>query len=246
MQKTPEETNILLVDDEPDFRKALEFSFKRAGYKTFLAGSGNEAFDFICANKNIDVVVSDIRMANGDGVQLLERLRERFSETPVVLLITGFSELTTEEAYEKGAEALFAKPIDQDGLKETIKRLLTPPEMRWGERTDLSATQLKVSIQFGGPSGVDGQIVSIGRGGMFVGIDHPPYPNVNEKVSFQFELADHQSIEGDGVVKWARTGATTHLPAGCGIEFSYLPEEQRKQVMQYIEANRPKAFIPIK
>jgi signal transduction histidine kinase len=104
--------SVLIVDDEEEIREQLRIRFELEGCKVFDAGSGNEAYEVWKVN-NPDVVITDIRMSNGTGEELLERLnREGANERSVMICMSGFSDLQSHTAYEFGADALFQKPFD--------------------------------------------------------------------------------------------------------------------------------------
>jgi len=108
--------SVLIVDDEEEIREQLRIRFELEGCIVFDAGSGNEAYDVWKAKKP-DVVITDIRMSNGTGEELLERLnKESESERSVVICMSGFSDLQSHSAYEYGADALFQKPFDLRAL----------------------------------------------------------------------------------------------------------------------------------
>src|ERR1700677_4572551 len=102
---------LLIVDDEPDLRDILCYSFQRKGYKTVQAENGSVAIDIVRSQK-IDLVLSDIRMPGGDGMELLEEIKRHNSDLPTILFLTGFADVKLEEAYDKGCEAIFSKPFD--------------------------------------------------------------------------------------------------------------------------------------
>lgn len=104
--------HVLIVDDESDLRQALAFDFRRRGCQVFEASSGRTAIEVVRLHR-IDVVLSDVRMPNGSGVDLLKEIREIDPDLPIVLLATGFADLTEAEALELGAYALLEKPIDR-------------------------------------------------------------------------------------------------------------------------------------
>ncbi len=66
---------ILLVDDEPSFLEMLSMQLGFSGFDIMLTGSGEEAFEKL-KEGGIDVVLSDIRMPNGDGLELLDKVKE--------------------------------------------------------------------------------------------------------------------------------------------------------------------------
>src|SRR5258708_2581984 len=121
----PKDHTLLIVDDEVDLREVLTYSLQRVGFKVLEAANGKEAFDIIKKQK-IDLVVSDIQMPGGNGIELLDNIRANHHELPVLLFLTGFADISVEEAYNKGAEALFSKPFDFRIVLRTILQALEP------------------------------------------------------------------------------------------------------------------------
>lgn len=113
---TPFGFSVLIVDDEDEIREQLRIRFELEGCIVFDAASGNEAFEVWKQHKP-DVLITDIRMANGSGEELLERLnRESAGDRSVMICMSGFSDLQTHTAYDYGADALFQKPFDLRAL----------------------------------------------------------------------------------------------------------------------------------
>src|SRR5688572_3758155 len=99
------------------------FDFKRKGFKTLAAGNGVEALALLESNA-VDLVISDIQMPGGNGVELLKQVRVRNAAIPVLLFITGFSDLTLEEAYALGADATLCKPFSRKELMDRVMRAI--------------------------------------------------------------------------------------------------------------------------
>jgi CheY-like chemotaxis protein len=246
-KKLPADTRILVVDDETDFRDALAFSFKRKGYQVICASNGNEAYELI-QKGSIDVVISDIRMPGGDGIELLERTRSGNYAVPIVLLVTGYAEISTEDALEKGAEALFGKPFDRKVLEDTVQRLLTPPETRWAIPPDQVDSALKIELRFQNLSeAIGARVINLGRGGMFVMLPSTEFPAVGDLAAFEIAFGPDPScgrLKGSGVVRWIRVQGTSLLPTGCGIEFTYLSEADIKRVQEFVHSTEPTPYVP--
>src|SRR5689334_7791747 len=100
---------ILIADDEPDLRELLSMRFRKKGLKVLEAESGAQALQIV-QNNQVDVVVSDIRMPNGDGFYLLDELKKLNPNMPFVFF-TGFSEIKEVEAYDRGAEGFLMKAL---------------------------------------------------------------------------------------------------------------------------------------
>ena len=121
---------ILIVDDEEMLREVIADSFKRMGCKVFEADGANSACEII-AHGQIDVVISDVRMPNGDGIQLLQWIAKLKGIHPLVIMISGFSDLTEVKAKEMGAVGLFHKPFH-------IKELIEEIKLHWKDRARAS------------------------------------------------------------------------------------------------------------
>ena len=125
----PTALRILFVDDEPDLLESLSLYFSSAGRVVETASSGNEALK-LCEKNEYDVVITDIRMANGDGLFLLESLKQRNQLSPIVVMMSGFSEVTKDEAVRKGAYDLIPKPLDFRNLTGYLDQFASQIEAR--------------------------------------------------------------------------------------------------------------------
>ncbi len=76
---------VLVVDDEPHMRRVLEIMLNQAGYKVFVAGNGREALKVI-RESPVDLVITDLRMPEMDGIELLGCMRKDGLPTPVIVL----------------------------------------------------------------------------------------------------------------------------------------------------------------
>ena len=125
----PTALRTLFVDDEPDLLESLSLYFSSAGRVVETASSGNEALK-LCEKNEYDVVITDIRMANGDGLFLLESLKQRNQLSPIVVMMSGFSEVTKDEAVRKGAYDLIPKPLDFRKLTGYLDQFASQIEAR--------------------------------------------------------------------------------------------------------------------
>lgn len=112
---------ILVADDEQGIRQLLTLVFSRAGYDVRTAENGAQALAMLQAQP-AELLISDIRMPDMDGIELLRRVREDAPHTRVVMM-TAFASLeTAREAFKLGAEDFVQKPFDVEELKEIVKR----------------------------------------------------------------------------------------------------------------------------
>jgi len=114
---------ILVVDDEKDICKALEFLLKSEGYVVALAHSGEEAVAKI-QKEHFDVVLTDLKMGKLDGVAVLEKTKELSSDTAVVVMTAYASVESAVETMKKGASDYIQKPFLNEDVKITIRRVL--------------------------------------------------------------------------------------------------------------------------
>lgn len=115
--------SILVVDDEEYLREAVAFDLRRNGLNVFTAASGSLALTVVEAHK-IDLIVSDIRMADGDGISFLEKIRSCGIKTPLIF-VTGYTERTEEECLSMGALKVIWKPFDRKALLGEVIEALT-------------------------------------------------------------------------------------------------------------------------
>src|SRR5438034_8755 len=115
--------NLLIVDDELGMRQFLTHLLQREGHQTQVAQSGREAMK-ILREQPVDLIVSDVRMPDMGGIELLRSARELRPDVEVVLM-TAFANVdTAREAFLLGAYDFVQKPFDNDLLKETVARAL--------------------------------------------------------------------------------------------------------------------------
>lgn len=120
---------ILIVDDESSIRKILETAFKKAGFSTVTAASGEEALE-ILENDKMQVMFLDLKLPGIDGIELCRRIKKN-NPIACVFAMTGYSSLfDLAECRDAGFEDYFIKPID---LKVFIKTAETAFEKlsRW-------------------------------------------------------------------------------------------------------------------
>lgn len=113
--------SLLLVDDEPHILAALRRLFRREGYQVMSARSGKEALELMALHP-VQVIVSDQRMPEMSGVELLSRVKTLYPDT-VRIILSGYSDISTvTEAINRGAIfKYFTKPWDDQELKREIR-----------------------------------------------------------------------------------------------------------------------------
>ncbi len=112
---------LLIVDDESDFRESACRYFARMGFRVDQAEDGEEALN-VSTNKQFDVVVLDIHMPGMTGIQVLEQLMKRDPAPKVVMLTGGGTIENAVESIKKGAYDFLTKPAKLEDLARMIRR----------------------------------------------------------------------------------------------------------------------------
>jgi two-component system response regulator AtoC len=114
---------ILVVDDDERLRHTLSLLLRTAGHEVVAAADVAGAEEVLGA-REIDLVISDVRMPGGSGLDLLESVRRLDADTPVILL-TAYGNVTSAvQAMQRGAFDYVLKPFDADELKLRVSRAL--------------------------------------------------------------------------------------------------------------------------
>ena len=112
---------ILIVEDELIARENLDHVLKKEGYDTVAVESGVLAFKEL-EKHEFDLVMTDLRMQQVDGLQVLERTKELYPDTEVIV-ITGFATVSTAvEAMQKGAYHYLPKPYKIDEVRILVRQ----------------------------------------------------------------------------------------------------------------------------
>ena len=116
-----EKLELLLLDDEPIVGKRLKPALEKIGCSVEVFENPHSAIQRI-DEKLFDIVVSDIRMDDIDGIQVLDHVMKKSQHTKVIL-ITGYAMMSlAREAMEKGAFDFIAKPFQPDDLRAVIAK----------------------------------------------------------------------------------------------------------------------------
>ncbi|MEQ1438420.1 sigma-54 dependent transcriptional regulator [Fontimonas sp. SYSU GA230001] len=119
---------VLVVDDEDNMRRVLEIMLSRRGYRTLSAANGRAAFELL-SSQSVDLVISDLRMPEMTGIELLRKLREAGNEVPLVMITAQGSIESAVEAMRLGACDYLLRPFDVETLDLAISRVFSVREM---------------------------------------------------------------------------------------------------------------------
>jgi DNA-binding NtrC family response regulator len=112
---------LMVVDDEPIVGKRLKATLEKHGYGVEVFESGRAAIERL-EEKKFDIVISDVRMDDANGLEVLEAVQKSSSRTKTIL-ITGYATVeVAREALAKGAFDFLAKPFQPKDLREMIEK----------------------------------------------------------------------------------------------------------------------------
>ena len=114
---------VLVVDDEPAVRRALERALRLENYEVAMAGDGEEALD-VLATTPADAVILDILMPKLDGLEVCRRLRKAGDRTPVLMLTARDAIDDRVEGLDVGADDYLVKPFALRELQARLRALL--------------------------------------------------------------------------------------------------------------------------
>jgi response regulator RpfG family c-di-GMP phosphodiesterase len=115
---------ILVVDDEEPIREIVASMLGTAGYACKQAGSGMEALAVLTSGEDFELMLSDLMMADLDGIGLLERTKEKYPDMPVVMVTAVHDISVALAAIRNGAYDYLLKPFEREQLLNTVSRAL--------------------------------------------------------------------------------------------------------------------------
>jgi len=115
---------ILVVDDEEPIREIISSMLSAAGYKTRQACSGMEALAILNSTGEFELMLSDLMMAELDGIALLERSKEKYPDMPVIMVTAVHDISVALAAIRNGAYDYLLKPFEREQLLAMVRRAL--------------------------------------------------------------------------------------------------------------------------
>jgi DNA-binding NtrC family response regulator len=123
---------ILIVDDEINMRLVLTTMLKKEGYEVASASDGQEALQILKSGR-IAAVVTDLKMPNVDGMELLNHITLQHPAIPVIMITAHGTVATAVEALKKGALDYITKPFEIDELKNVISKAIKTRTLKENE-----------------------------------------------------------------------------------------------------------------
>jgi two-component system KDP operon response regulator KdpE len=137
-------SRVLIVDDDPQIRRAVQTSLRARGYVVFSAASGEAALD-VLATDAVDLVILDLSLPGIDGHEVISRLRG-FSEAPVLVLSVRESQDDKVAALDAGADDYVTKPFSIGELLARMRAVERRAHPETGDGAVLRFGELEVDL----------------------------------------------------------------------------------------------------
>jgi CheY-like chemotaxis protein len=230
---------LLVVDDEPDLREIVSSELEFMGAEVFQA-ENVAAAKKVLQNHKIDLIVSDIRMPGGTGIDLLDFVKANDVDIPPVILITGFADITVPDAFNKGAEALLNKPFKLDDLIKTVAHFTKSISERLVDDEAKGSKLLHLQMNKTYQDAIQDGDCSIGRGGITVKWNTEGKKiELGEPLDFKISFTDLK-LQGVVICRWVKQLDQAHH-AELGLEFINLPVDS---LNFFLHESRGKKLVP--
>ncbi len=113
---------ILVVDDEKKMRETLKAILEQEGYQVIVAADGQQALN--ACDASVSAAITDAKMPNMDGTELLKRLRPLYPDIPVIMITAFDSSKLAVEAMKAGAYDYFSKPFDPERILIVVRKII--------------------------------------------------------------------------------------------------------------------------
>ncbi len=232
---------VLIVDDEESICEALAFDLEDAGYLTKVAYSGFDAIETLKIHQ-VDLVITDFRMHNGSGLDVLNFARERHNSEPVVMMISGDNDQKIRELYNLGLDGVFPKPYKSPDLLAAVRSKLKPLAERLLGDLNQSAELQELKLQSSDIWSQSSNTFRLGRGGFS---SPATLRRLRSGLSFKFQVIginnSQDSLNGVGTVKWITSIDGIDR---IGLEFTELDKPSLELFRSFLSKMNPKAYIP--
>jgi CheY-like chemotaxis protein len=115
--------SILITDDDHDFRETLRIVFEPRGFRTLLAGDGEEALEIV-RDQEVHLLLLDMHMPRLSGLETLRRVKQFRSRLPCILMSAGLDELLIQQAQMAEAFSVLSKPVSRLQITSVVEMAL--------------------------------------------------------------------------------------------------------------------------
>jgi two-component system response regulator PilR (NtrC family) len=131
---------ILVIDDEPSMRELLAIMLRKEGFQVLLADSRAQAATLLAQQGPVPMVITDVKLPDGDGIEILRHVKAAFPETIVIVMTAFGSTQTAVAALKLGAHDYLIKPFDIEELRIVVGNAL--------EKQQLQEENLRLKAEF--------------------------------------------------------------------------------------------------
>lgn len=182
-----EQTQILVVDDNPEIREIIKILLEGEGYQVRLASDGNEALKILSEQEEIDLIILDIMMPHLNGYQTCVEIR-RTCNAPILFLSAKTQESDKTLGFSSGGDDYLAKPFSYNELVSRTKALIRRYQVYRGKQ-DIPSGKQDAQNAFS-----DKQGVPFGYEGVLPHRQDMPYGRPDMSADSQSPLSDSQDI----------------------------------------------------
>lgn len=237
---------VLIVDDEPDLCELLKIEFTKMGMECVTALTGDKGLLRLeeihkTSDKTCALIISDVRMpGNLDGPSWIALALDQGIAPTYFAFMSGYTDLSTEQAYDLGACQIFKKPFSLVEASTLMTQIL---DGSFETRTEKPADAPK---EFKLPEApLKAPKLSVGKSGFFCASEH--LPKVGQWAPFHFEFEKMtKPIKGLSRVRWLRVAENAEGPRGFGAEVMWLDPECMAEWVEFQTREQPRAYIPLK
>lgn len=115
--------SLLITDDDRGFREALRSVFEPRGYRTLLAGDGEEAMQIV-RSQEVHLLLLDMHMPKLTGLEVLRLVKQYKSHLPCILMSADLDELLIQQARQAEAFSVLPKPVTRQRITWTVERAI--------------------------------------------------------------------------------------------------------------------------
>jgi CheY-like chemotaxis protein len=229
---------ILIVSSDAKAREVLAGQFQSFQCHILLASDAKEATNHIHTAPKIDVVIMEIHDSISEAFEFVDSVVQHGTSTPPIFLVTDKIDMHFDEAFYRGVEAIFFKPMN---LAEMLKGIAYSLEVmidraeRQHERRRLRRARLEFTDESTGLTS-SGHVMNISKGGMYVSSMYN-HPTALQSIKFKLvcDFDGPLELSGRGLVKWSRASTEYGRPPGFGIEFKDLSVEAQAAVDKILQ-----------
>ncbi len=146
IQGVTSDPSILLVDDDESLLRLMAIRLKGEGFEVLSAAGGQDALK-ILASKNVDIVLSDLRMPGLDGLSLFEEIMAMKKNVPVILMTAHGTIQDAVQATQRGVFGFLTKPIDHNELRQLLAKAVSQSQSgkqeSWSENIITRSSQME-------------------------------------------------------------------------------------------------------